>query len=132
MPRHWYYVATLNDNSTTSYVDSTADASLGPEESSTPSKSIALGAYATVYGSYQMVVGSDPAPIQQIWLGNGMVSGLTPPGVLVSSSSAPAARTSPARPAILAGGPGTGSAEWRQPDSGLCPVRRRDRHGTAW
>jgi len=108
-PRHWYYVATINDNSTTTYVDSTADATLGPEESSTPSKSVALGAYATVYGSYQMVVGSDAAPIQQIWLGNGMVTAAAPAGVLVSSSGASGTNAA-GQDHIIAGGPGTGTA----------------------
>jgi hypothetical protein len=109
VPRHWYYVATINDNSTTSYVDTTADANLGPEESSTPSKSIALGAYATVYGSYEMVVGSDASPVQQIWLGNGMVSTLSPGGVLLSSSGASGTNVA-GQDLIIAGGPGTGSA----------------------
>lgn len=109
MPRHWYYVTTISDNSTTAYVDSTADASLGSEESGTPGKAVALGAYATVYGSYQMVVGSDPSPIQQIWLGNGMVSALAPAGVQVSSSGASGTNVA-GQDFILAGGPGTGSA----------------------
>ena len=108
-PRHWYYVAAINDNTTTSYVDTTADANLGPEESSTPSKSIALGAYATVYGSYEMVVGSDASPVQQIWLGNGMVSTLSPAGVLLSSSGASGTNMA-GQDLIIAGGPGTGSA----------------------
>jgi co-chaperonin GroES (HSP10) len=108
-PRNWYYVATINDNTTTTYVDTTADASLGPQESSTPSKSIALGAYATVYGSYQMVVGSDPSPVQQIWLGNGMVTAAAPAGVLVSSSGASGSNVA-GQDFILAGGPGTGAA----------------------
>jgi hypothetical protein len=108
-PRQWYYVATISDNATTTYVDTTADVNLGPQESGTPSKSLAIGAYATVYGSYQMVVGSDPAPIQQIWLGNGMVSALSPSGVLVSSSGASGANAA-GQDIILAGGPGTGSA----------------------
>jgi hypothetical protein len=108
-PRNWYYVAAINDNTTTTYVDATADASLGPQESGTPGKSIALGAYATVYGSYQMVVGSDPSPVQQIWLGNGMVSALSPAGVLVSSSGASGTNVA-GQDLILGGGPGTGSA----------------------
>jgi len=108
-PRLWYYVATINDNVTTTYIDTTADANLGPLESSTPSKSIALGAYATVYASYEMVVGSDPSPIQQIWLGNGMVSALSPAGVLVSSSGASGTNVA-GQDIVFAGGPGTGSA----------------------
>lgn len=108
-PRQWYYVAIINDNTTTTYVDTTADANLGPQESTTPSKSVALGAYATVYGSYQMVVGSDPSPIQQIWLGNGMVSTLSPAGVLVSSSGASGTNV-PGQDLIIGGGPGTGNA----------------------
>lgn len=108
-PRHWYYVGTINDNTTTNYVDTTADASLGPEESSTPSKSIALGAYATVYGSYQMVVGSDASPIQQVWLGNGMVTAAAPAGVVVSSSGASGTNVA-GQDHIMAGGPGTGSS----------------------
>ena len=108
-PRQWYYVGTINDNVTTTYVDTTADASLGPQESSTPSKSIALGAYATVYGSYQMVVGSDASPIQQIWLGNGMVTAAAPAGVVVSSSGASGTNVA-GQDQIIAGGPGTGTA----------------------
>ena len=108
-PRHWYYVTTISDNITTAYVDTTADVSLGAEESTSPSKSIALGAYATVYGSYQMVVGSDAAPVQQIWLGNGMVTATAPAGVLVSSSGASGTNT-PGQDQIIAGGPGTGTA----------------------
>jgi hypothetical protein len=108
-PRHWYYVATINDNTTGSYVDSTADANLGPEESGSPSKSIALGAYATVYGSYQMVVGSDASPIQQVWLGNGMVTAAAPAGVMVSSSGASGTNVA-GQDYIMAGGPGTGTA----------------------
>jgi len=108
-PRNWYYVATINDNTTTTYVDSTADVNLGAQESSTPSKSIALGAYATVYGSYQMVVGSDASPVQQIWLGNGMVSALSPAGVVMSSSGASGTNVA-GQDLILGGGPGTGSA----------------------
>ena len=108
-PRHWYYVTAINDNTTTAYVDTTADANLGPEESSTPSKSIALGAYATVYGSYQMVVGSDASPVQQIWLGNGIVTATAPAGVLVSSSGASGTNVA-GQDYIMAGGPGTGTA----------------------
>jgi hypothetical protein len=108
-PRQWYYVATINDNTTTAYVDTTADANLGPQENSTPSKSIALGAYATVYGSYQMVVGSDASPVQQVWLGNGMVTALAPAGVLVSSSGASGTNVA-GQDHIIAGGPGTGTA----------------------
>jgi hypothetical protein len=108
-PRQWYYVATINDNVTTAYVDTTADASLGAQEGTTPSKSIALGAYATVYGSYQMVVGSDASPVQQIWLGNGMVTAAAPSGVLVSSSGASGMNVA-GQDHIIAGGPGTGSA----------------------
>lgn len=108
-PRHWYYVATLGNNTAATYVDSTADANLGPEEGNAPSKSIALGAYATVYGSYQMVVGSDPSPIQQIWLGNGMVTATAPAGVLMSSSGASGTNAA-GQDYIMAGGPGTGTA----------------------
>ncbi|HXM44140.1 MAG TPA: hypothetical protein VN924_23090 [Bryobacteraceae bacterium] len=108
-PRQWYYVATIDDNVTTAYVDTTADANLGAQEGATPSKSIALGAYATVYGSYQMVVGSDASPVQQIWLGNGMVTAAAPAGVLVSSSGASGTNVA-GQDHIIAGGPGTGTA----------------------
>jgi len=108
-PRQWYYVSTIGDNTTTAYVDTTADLSLGAQESSTPSKSIALGAYATVYGSYEMVVGSDASPVQQIWLGNGMVTAAAPAGVLVSSSGASGTNVA-GQDQIVAGGPGTGTA----------------------
>jgi hypothetical protein len=109
LPRHWYYVATIGDNTTTTYTDTTADANLGAEESSTPSQSIALGAYATVYNSNQMAVGSDPSPIYQIWLGNGVTTATAPAGVQVASSGASGTNTS-GEDLILAGGPGTGSA----------------------
>ena len=108
-PRHWYYLGTINDNTTTSYVDKVADASLGLEESSTPNNSIALGAYATVYKGNQMAVGSDPSPIQEIWLGNGVTTALAPAGVQVASSGGSGANVA-GEDLILAGGPGTGSA----------------------
>ncbi|MGD0360275.1 MAG: hypothetical protein ABSC93_05370 [Bryobacteraceae bacterium] len=128
MPRHWYYVATIGDNTTSTFVDSTPDATLGPEESSTPSKSIALGAYATVYGSYQMVVGSDPSPVQQIWLGNGMVTAAAPAGVLVSSSGASGSNTA-GQDIILAGGPGTGSGNGGNVIFGTVPGKSS---GSVW
>jgi hypothetical protein len=56
-----------------------------------------------------MVVGSDAAPVQQIWLGNGMVTATAPAGVLVSSSGASGTNT-PGQDQIIAGGPGTGTA----------------------
>jgi hypothetical protein len=108
-PRHWYYVGTINDNSTTSFVDTVADTALGAEESSTPSGSIALGAHATVYKSYQMAVGSDASPIQEIWLGNGVTAALAPTGVQVASSGGSGTNVA-GEDLILAGGPGTGSA----------------------
>lgn len=109
LPRHWYYVATINDNTTSSYLDTTADGSLGAEEASTPSDSIALGAYATVYKSNQMAVGSDPSPIQEIWLGNGVSTAIAPAGVQVASSGGSGTNVA-GEDLILAGGPGTGSA----------------------
>ena len=127
-PRQWYYVATVGDNTTTAYVDTTADVSLGAQESSTPSKSIALGAYATVYGSYQMVVGSDAAPIQQIWLGNGMVTAVAPAGVLVSSSGASGTNVA-GQDQIIAGGPGTGTANGGNVIFGTAPGGAS---GTTW
>jgi len=109
LPRHWCYVATIGDNTTTTYLDTTPDASLGAEESSTPSQSIALGAYATVYNSNQMAVGSDPSPIYQIWLGNGVTTAMAPAGVQLASSGGSGTNVA-GEDLILAGGPGTGSA----------------------
>ncbi len=109
LPRHWHYVATIADNTTTTYTDTTADANLGAEESSTPSQSIALGAYATVYNSNQMAVGSDPSPVYQIWLGNGVTTATAPAGVQVASSGGSGTNAA-GEDLILAGGPGTGSA----------------------
>ena len=56
-----------------------------------------------------MVVGSDASPIQQIWLGNGMVTATAPTGVMVSSSGASGTNVA-GQDHIIAGGPGTGTA----------------------
>src|ERR1022692_4585627 len=54
--------------------------------------------------------GSDASPIEQIWLGNGMVTAAAPAGVLVSSSGASGTNVA-GQDHIIAGGPGTGTAD---------------------
>src|SRR5262249_14498761 len=107
--RRWYSLATLSDNTTTGYVDSTPDGSLGAEDVG-PNATMGLGAFAAPYKSGQVVIGSPTAPAFEIWI-NG-VYGAGPTTIYpVQVSSAGAIGTNNAGALFtLQGGPGTGSA----------------------
>ncbi len=64
---------TIGDNLTTFFVDSLADGSLGAEAAS-PSNSIMLGAETKAIKASQFAIGSDNAPITEMWLGRGVYS----------------------------------------------------------
>jgi hypothetical protein len=76
----YYLLATINDNTTTTYVDNTPDSSLGAQ-SSDPSSSIMLGYGATAFNPNEMVIGSSGYYISNLYLGEG-VYGLSIPLIL--------------------------------------------------
>ena len=104
----YYFVATIGDNSTVIYADSTPDASLTAVGPST-SYSIALGYGAKVWTAHQCVIGGDSGGyIDDIYLGNGIVNA-TPLDVTINASGGVGTNIA-AADIILAGGRATGDA----------------------
>jgi hypothetical protein len=104
----YYFVATIGDNSTVIYADSTPDASLTVVGPST-SYSIALGYGAKVWAANQLVIGGDTGGyIDDIYLGNGIVNA-TPVDVTINASGGVGTNIA-AADLILAGGRATGNA----------------------
>ena len=104
----YYFVATIGDNSTVIYADSTPDASLTVVGDST-SYSIALGYGAKVWGAHQCVIGGDTGGyVDDIYLGNGIVNA-APVDVTINASGGVGTNIA-AADLILAGGRATGNA----------------------
>ncbi len=103
----YYLVTTINDNTTTTYSDTTADASLGVPLAS-PQSVIALGAYAAPYFSNQMIAGSDNAPINNIYLGRGYLSA-TPSDISLNATGGNGTNIAGAN-LVLNGGASSGNA----------------------
>jgi hypothetical protein len=104
----YYFVATIGDNSTVIYADSTPDASLTVVGDST-SYSIALGYGAKVWGAHQCVIGGDTGGyVDDIYLGNGIVNA-APLDVTINASGGVGTDIA-AADLILAGGRATGNA----------------------
>jgi len=97
---------TISDNLTTFYIDSKADGSLGAEAPS-PSNAIMLGAETKAIKASQFAVGSDNAPITEMWLGRGVYSA-TQNNVQLSASGRNGSNLA-GSDLILAGGFGTGT-----------------------
>lgn len=106
--RHWYALATLADNTTTGYVDSTPDGSLGAENVG-PNGTLSLGAFASPYKSNQAVMGAPAAPISELWF-NGVygAGNTTIYPIQISSAGAIGSNLAGAN-LTLQGGPGTGT-----------------------
>lgn len=100
-----YLVATLADNTTTTYSDTTADGSLGAQPTQI-SGSIAIGYQARPLKSKQMVFGSTSARINEVFLGP--IDDTAPEDVSVGPSSASGANVAGADHRIR-GGAGTGT-----------------------
>jgi hypothetical protein len=111
----YYTVATIADNTTTTYTDTTADGSLGSAYQD-PQGSVIIGSFnnlyeETAYKAGQLVIGSPDYPITEAWLGQGVYgsSGSSPSNVLLSASGGNGTNIAGAN-LILQGGPGTGSS----------------------
>jgi hypothetical protein len=102
-----YLVATIADNTTTTYADTVADVSLGAVPTSV-SSSIALGYGAQVLKSNQMVVGSVNSKITELYVGGG-VDDTSPQAVTHSASNGSGTNVAGAAHRIR-GGKSTGSA----------------------
>ena len=112
----FYFVATISDNTTTTYTDSTADSSLttvpaDPSGSLIIGNSSDVGLSQTAYKGGQAVFGTWEYPYTEFWLGSGVygVSGTAPSNTLVSASGGNGTNVGGAN-LTLAGGPGTGTA----------------------
>lgn len=81
-----YLVASINDNTTTTYSDTTPDASLGAQPVQITS-SIGIGYEAHPLKSNQMVVGSSSSRIAEVVIGGG-VDDTAPVAVTIGSSNA--------------------------------------------
>ena len=103
----YYLAATIADNTTTSYVDSTPDGSLGAAPPA-HTGSIALGYKATLYKDGQFVVGSTAARITEMFVGGGVDD--TAPAAVTHSASTASSTNVAGAPHRLTGGKGTGSA----------------------
>lgn len=112
-------IATINDNTTTTYTDITSDANLGAEFASAaysfivghmPTDASVAGADSdrTAYKSHQIVFGSPTYPYSEFWLGGG-VWAASPVDMLVSGTGGYGSNVAGAN-LIFSGGPGTGSA----------------------
>lgn len=105
---HLYYlVTTIANNTTTSYVDSTADGSLGAAPASKDG-SIMLGFRAKAHKAGQLVAGSSGARISEVYFG-GDIDDTSPQAVTVQASNASGSNVAGADFRI-SGGRGTGSA----------------------
>jgi hypothetical protein len=102
----YYYVDILNDNSTTTYSDTTPDGSLNTTPTD-PSNSIMLGYGAKAFESNQMVIGSDDNFISQLYLGEGVYA--TNPHNITINATGGQGTNNPGASLILAGGKGTGT-----------------------
>jgi hypothetical protein len=110
--QRWFLDATIGDNTTTTFSDTIADASLGAEDSG-PSFSEIIGYFPntadkTCYKSGQFCLGSDSGPVTEMWLGRSVYSA-TPSDILVSATGGSGSNIAGAN-FVLSGGPGTGSA----------------------
>lgn len=103
-----YLVATLADNTTTTYTDSTPDGSLGAQTASS-SGSVIIGYGAKGYKSGQFVVGSSASPISEVCIG-GDIDDISPAAVTHSSSNGRGTNVAGGDYRV-AGGRGTGSAK---------------------
>ena len=89
----WYVTGTVPDNTTTTFTNTTADASLTVQAGG-PTGSILLGAATTnttevtAYKAQQLVIGTQSFPITEAWIGQGVYgsSGTPPADVLLSPS----------------------------------------------
>ena len=102
----YYLLTTISDNTTTSYLDTTADASLGSEYNG-PDYSIMLGYGAKALTSNQFVVGSTDAPITQLYLGKGIISS-SPQDLTINTTGGDGSNKAGGN-MLLAGGIGTGT-----------------------
>jgi len=106
-PLTYSLVATLGDNTTTTYSDTTPDASLGIAESD-PSSSILLGSNSQALWGNQLVIGSSSAPIADAYLGQGPFAA-SPSTITLHSTGGSGANNAGAN-LVLAPGQGTGAA----------------------
>jgi hypothetical protein len=110
----YYVVATISNNTATTYTDSTADTSLSTTYQD-PQYNIIIGEYdglyeGSVYKSNQAAFGSPYAPQYEYWFGQGVIANSgTPHDVLFSPSIANGTNQAGAN-LVLQGGPGTGTA----------------------
>jgi Chaperone of endosialidase/Putative peptidoglycan binding domain len=107
-----YLDGTINDCTTTTFIDSIPDSSLVTEVSD-PGGYIVIannttGGAGTLYKSGQIVLGSDSTSYTEMWVGKGVYSA-TPSNILLSATGASGSNTSGAN-FIISGGPGTGTA----------------------
>ncbi|MFA4879991.1 MAG: hypothetical protein WC650_00005, partial [Candidatus Doudnabacteria bacterium] len=103
----YYLLTTINNNSTTTYSDTTPDVSLGAVYDG-PDSSIVIGYNAQALTSNQFVVGSADAPINQMYLGEGIISA-TPQDLTINTTGGNGTNIAGGN-LIFAGGKGTGNA----------------------
>ena len=102
----YYLLATISDNTTTTYTDTVADTALGALEDG-PDYSIMLGSGAKALASNQFVIGSTNGPITQLYIGEGIISA-TPQDLTINASGGSGTNITGGN-IILAGGIGTGT-----------------------
>ena len=103
----YYLVTTINDNSTTTYSDTTADAFLSTLPND-PDSSIMLGYNAKAFESNQLVLGDDAAAISHAYLGEGVYA-TTPVGITLHATGGQGTDNAGGN-FTIAGGIGTGTA----------------------
>ncbi|MFA5131422.1 MAG: hypothetical protein WC467_03265 [Patescibacteria group bacterium] len=100
----YYLVATINDNSTTTYSDTTADASLTSVIADS-ANSIVVGYNAKALKSNQIILGANQ---NDIYLGKGVYA--SNPGTISLFATGGLGTNNAGANLVIAGGPGTGSA----------------------
>ncbi|MEK7214854.1 MAG: hypothetical protein AAB289_04595, partial [Chloroflexota bacterium] len=102
----YYLLTTLNDNTTPTYTDATADASLVTLPND-PDASIMLGYGAKALKSNQLVIGDSSARITEAYVGGGIYD--TAPAAVTLQTSGGSGTDIAGANLILAGGRGTGA-----------------------
>jgi len=101
----FYLLTTINDNTTTTYPDTTPDTSLTTVLNDR-ADSIMIGYSAKAFKSNQIILGANQS---EIYLGKGVYS--VSPGTISLLATGGSGANNPGANLVIAGGPGTGSAD---------------------
>ena len=105
----FYLLTTISDNTTTTYSDTTPDGSLGAQATDY-GPIAAIGSGAKTFKAAQFILGSDTAPISELWLGRGYYSASAPGASVAVRATSASGPDAAGMDLILGSGLSTGNA----------------------